>query len=119
MSTFDYLWKLLNPQGEFIYRERACRRLWDTFDLSKQREIYGRIREKKRRGEFVNDNPYFAIVNNVAEQKPAHGEPTNYNGAQSLPDEPLVRAVYNGVGGIYTRAEAEMYNMQIKGEFKL
>jgi hypothetical protein len=46
-------------------------------------------------------------------------QPHNLNGARTLPDEPLVRAVYNGVGGIYTRAEAEMYNMQIKGEFKL
>ena len=45
-------------------------------------------------------------------------EPTNYNG-QSLPDEPLVRAVYCDIGGLYTRAEAELYNMQILGDFKL
>ena len=46
-------------------------------------------------------------------------QPHNLNGARSLPDEPLVRAIYNGTGGIYTRREAELFNMQIKGDFKL
>ena len=45
--------------------------------------------------------------------------PTNYNGAHSLPAVPLVRAVYNGTGGIYTRAEAELFRMDIKGDFVL
>ena len=59
------------------------------------------------------DNPYFWVWHFPEPQ------PHNLNGARSLPDEPLVRAVHNGVGGIFTRAEAELYNMQIKGEFKL
>ena len=36
-----------------------------------------------------------------------------------MPDEALVRAIYNGIGGIYTRSEAELFNMQIKGDFVL
>jgi hypothetical protein len=58
-------------------------------------------------------NPFFWV------QDFPEPQPHNLNGARSLPDEPLVRAVHNGVGGIFTRAEAELYNMQIKGEFKL
>ena len=58
-------------------------------------------------------NPFFWV------QDFLEPEPTNYNGAHSLPDEPLVRAVYNGVGGIYTRKEAKLFNMQIKGDFTL
>ena len=46
-------------------------------------------------------------------------QPTNYNGARSFPQEPLVRAIYNGAGGIYTRREAELFNMDIKGDFIL
>ena len=72
--------------------------------------------------EYVNPNPYFAIEDNAigmaAKALPA-AQPTNYNGARSMPDEAMVRAVYNGTGGIYTRREAEMYNMEIKGEFVL
>ena len=58
-------------------------------------------------------NPYYWV------QDFPEPEPTNYNGARTLPNEPLVRAIYNGIGGIYTRAEAESFNMQIKGDFKL
>jgi hypothetical protein len=46
-------------------------------------------------------------------------QPHNLNGARSLPDEPLVRAIHNGIGGIYTRTEAQLFNMQILGDFKL
>lgn len=59
------------------------------------------------------ENPFFWV------QRFPEPRPHNLNGARSLPDEPLVRAVHNGVGGIFTRAEAELFNMQIKGEFKL
>ena len=58
-------------------------------------------------------NPFFWV------QDFPEPQPHNLNGARSLPAEPLVRAIHNGVGGIFTRAEAELYNMQIKGEFKL
>ena len=45
--------------------------------------------------------------------------PRDYNGANSLPDEPLVVALYKGNGGIYTRQEAEDFEMEIKRPFEL
>ena len=86
-----------------------------TFGLWKNRSAAAR----KAMAEFLNengapkDNPYFWAMHFPEPQ------PHNLNGARSLPDEPLVRAIHNGVGGIFTRAEAELYNMQIKGDFKL
>ena len=59
------------------------------------------------------DNPYFWVMHFP---EPV---PTNYNGAHSLPAVPLVRALYNGTGGIYTRADAELFRMDIKGDFVL
>ena len=56
-------------------------------------------------------NPFFWV------QDFPEPRPHNLNG-ESLPDEPLVRAKYNGVGGLYTKAEATLFNMQIIGEFK-
>ena len=43
----------------------------------------------------INENPYFWVM------RFPEPEPTNYNGARSFPDEPLVRAIYNGTGGLY------------------
>ncbi len=60
-----------------------------------------------------NENPYFWV------KRFPEPVPTNYNGAHSLPAVPLVRALYNGTGGIYTRAEAELFRMDIKGDFVL
>lgn len=124
-DTFIHIWALLNPQGEFKRREQACRRLWATYDDDRQRAIYNAIRDKQRRGEFVNCNPYFAIEDNAiglasrAARLSFKSEPTNYNGARSLPDEPLVIAIYNGQGGIYTRREAELFAMDIRKPFTL
>lgn len=46
-------------------------------------------------------------------------QPTNLNGCRRLPDEPLVRAIYHGFGGLYTAKEAQLFGMQILGEFVL
>ena len=123
MDTFIHIWNLLTPAYEFTTpgRHRACRRLWESFDLQRQRYTFRTIRDKLRKGEPVNPNPYFAIEDNS--HQPAirlpTAHPTNYNGARSLPAEPLVRAVYNGTGGIYTRREALLFRMDIKGDFVL
>ena len=65
MDSFDCIWQLLAPQGEFCRRIGACRRLWDSFDLEKQRTIYRTIRDKLAAGEFVSENPYYAIYDNA------------------------------------------------------
>lgn len=124
-DTFSHIWALLCPQGEYKRREQACRRLWSSYDTDKQRAIYNAIRDKKQRGEFVNPNPYFAIEDNalslasMAARLTFKSEPTNYNGARSFPDEPLVIAVHNGRGGIFTRREAELFAMDIRKPFSL
>ena len=123
MDTFIHIWNLLNPAYEFTTpgRHRACRRLWESFDLQRQRYTFRTIRSKMRNREFVNPNPYFAIEDNSHPPfiRQPTAQPTNYNGARSLPSEPLVRAIYNGTGGIYTRREAELFEMDIKGDFIL
>ena len=58
-------------------------------------------------------NPYFWVKHYP---EPV---PTDYNGSKSLPDEPMVIAVYNGKAGIYTKQDAEDYEMEIKQPFKL
>ena len=65
MKTIDDIWQLLNPQGEFKRRRGACERLWQGYGPARQEEIYGIIAGKLLRGEFVNENPYFAIDDNA------------------------------------------------------
>ena len=61
MDTFESIWQLLSPQGEYKRRQGACRRLWGAYDIEKQRRIYAAIVEKRKRGETISPNPYFAI----------------------------------------------------------
>jgi len=44
--------------------------LWESFSSDKQDYIYSRIEEKKKRKEFVDYNPKFAIEKNSAAPKP-------------------------------------------------
>ena len=64
MNLFDYLWQLLSPKAEFTNRKSACFRLWNTFSEEQQRNICRTIKDKKTKGEFVDFNPYFAIMKN-------------------------------------------------------
>jgi len=118
-TSFDYLWALLKPQGEFIYRERACRRLWDTFSPAKQQEIFLRIQAKLQRAEFVNPNPYFAIVNNVGETTPVYDPPTNYFGKQLRHGVNYYRATYNGINGLWTEQDVKRFNMSNPQKFEI
>ena len=68
MKTIDDIWQLLNPQGEFKRRRAVCERLWQGYGEARQEQIYNLIEGKLRRGQFVNDNPYFAIEDNSKQQ---------------------------------------------------
>lgn len=61
IMEFYKIWQLLNPQGEYKRRERACARLWQGYSVEKQQCIYDAISKAKANGEEVNINPYFAI----------------------------------------------------------
>lgn len=67
MIIFEEIWMLLNPQGEFKRRRGACERLWQGYEAGRQEAIYKKIAGKLQRGEFVNQNPYFAIEDNARE----------------------------------------------------
>ena len=88
----------------------ASRGLWDAMPRRKQRALTKAVRD----GTWCKPRLDWTLSDY---QEP---EPTNYNGKATMPkDVPLVRAVYNGTGGIYTRHDAEAYGMDIKGDFLL
>jgi len=68
MKTIDDIWQLLNPQGEYKRRRGVCERLWQGYSPARQEEIYSIIAGKLQRGEFVSENPYFAIEDNALKQ---------------------------------------------------
>ena len=48
MTSFDYLWVLLEPKKEYEPVRKRCLQLWETFTLEKQRRIYRTIRNRKK-----------------------------------------------------------------------
>ena len=120
--TFDTIWTLLAPFGEFKRRRQACMALWDSFSPEAQQYIYERIQGKLQRGEFVHDNPYFAIEDNSRAPRQPRAillPPTNYAG------KPLPRgcdfyfAYYNGVRGLYTAQDVHAHHMSNPQKFEL
>ena len=70
MSTFNYIWTLLEPKTEYANLINKCKELWDSFPIETQRAIYAKIRKKKSENLFVDYNPLLAIRNNaIAPQK--------------------------------------------------
>jgi hypothetical protein len=69
MRTFNEIWTLLSPKIEYEQLKGKCRDLWNSFSSDKQDFVYSRIEEKKKRKEFVDYNPKFAIEKNSAAQK--------------------------------------------------
>ena len=65
MKTFEEIWALLAPEGEYKRRRSACERLWQGYEPDMQEAIYARIEGKLTRGEYVSENPYFAIEDNA------------------------------------------------------
>ena len=70
MESFDYIWQLLAPVPKFFNRKRKCFDMWQNLSLDEQRAIYNRIKARKESGQFVNDNPYFALMDSIAPQEP-------------------------------------------------
>ena len=119
MITFEEFWQLLYDHGSRNYYKNDTLARWNELSPNQQQTLYNRISDKIRTGKYVDYNPLEAIHDNLTRAPRPLSEPTNYNGVRSFPDEPLVRAIYNGTGGLYTRREAELFNMQILGKFQL
>ena len=60
-----------------------------------------------------NENPYFWV------KRFPEPVPTDYNGKNIPTDQELFIALYNGKAGIYTRQDAEDFEMTIKKRFEL
>ena len=76
---FEAIWALLAPEGEYKRRRGACERLWQSYEPGRQEAIYARIEGKIARGEFVNQNPYFAIEDNALEARRPQTQTMSYD----------------------------------------
>ena len=111
-SSFDHMWDLLSPPREFHNMRSKCEiSLWNTFSLPMQHRVYRLIRDRKRRGEVINPNPWYALVN------ARDAEPTNYNGDARIEEvaktTKMVVAWYKERAGIYTLEEALALKLSI------
>ena len=87
---------------------RECRMLWDAKTPTEQRLLLRAVKE----GKWSKPRLDWTISDY---QVP---EPTNYNGYSFPTGAQMVIAIYNGKGGIYTKADAELNNMTIKKELE-
>jgi len=109
-DTFSHLLQLIPPiPVEYQDRIGSARAYWNALTIQKQRQIYYDIRQRLKRGEKVNPNPYFLIQD-------CHPVPTNWNGRPGLNDmmktTRMVSAKYGQKYGIYTAKEAEIFELK-------
>ena len=100
--------------SELQRRETACVNEWQAMSEAKRQAI---IRMRRLRADGVDadhwkPNPLFLLRDFPEPQ------PTNYNGRSFPTGAQMVIAIYNGTGGVYTKADAELYNMTIKKEIE-
>ena len=93
------------PQGDYL---NIARKLWDALSPVAQRMLIRDIQS----GAWYKGRIDWVISDY---QVP---EPTNYNGRSFPTGAQMVIAIYNGTGGVYTKADAELYNMTIKKEIE-
>ena len=77
MTSFDFLWQMLDEHGVIERYKGECFDLWNTFTLDQQRLIYKAIRDKLKAGQFVNYHPVKAVRDNIP--KPPKYKILSYN----------------------------------------
>ena len=77
MTSFDFLWQLLDEHGVIERYKGECFDLWNTLTLDQQRATYRSIRDKIRAGQFVNCHPVKAVRDNIP--KPPKYKVLTYN----------------------------------------
>ena len=102
--TFDDIWKLLHPKGEYVRRVNACGKIWSGLALHRRKHIYDTIVTLKAQGKYVNPNPLFAIKDNDSTQ------PEFLRGDE---DGDLVQVRYEGKYRICTRETAKEFGLTI------
>ena len=65
MTSFDFLWQMLDEHGVIERYKGEAFDLWYTLTLEQQRATYLSIRNKIRAGQFVNYHPVKAIRDNI------------------------------------------------------
>ena len=100
--------------SEFERRETACLNEWYTMSKAKRKAVIEmlRLRAAGVNTDHWKPNPLFLLRDFPEPQ------PTNYNGRSFPTGAQMVIAIYNGTGGVYTKADAELYNMTIKKEIE-
>ena len=106
--TFEAIWRLLNPQGEFVRRVNACGKLWNGLAEHRRKHIYETIKNLKAQGKYVNPNPLFAIKDNDT------AEPFDWNGHALDAGRHYVTARWNGKWGTYTIEDVRDFGMETK-----
>ena len=115
MSTFDYLWQLLDPAGTYTVQKESCKRIWNTLPLQRQRIIYATIRAKQQKGEKVHPNPKFALEDNLNAQPDfLDGYEIDEAWEQNVP---LVQVHFNGLYKICRLADAQAFGLTIARPF--
>lgn len=102
------MWNLLAPSPSFNNCWEAFRDYWHRQSLARQRQLYWYFREAKKRGEYIKENPLFAIQD-------CNPKPTNWNGREGINNmmktEKMVIAKYQGSYGTYTAGIAKLFEM--------
>ena len=109
MTSFDYLWQVIDPADSYPQVKDTCRKIWDAQPLLRQRLIYATIQQKLRDGEKVHPNPKFALEDNL------NAQPEFLNGIQQdecfLNGIPLVQVRYNGLYKICALATMKRFGL--------
>ena len=70
MIDFNLIWQLLAPLPRYYSRQRKCFETWNGLKDEEQKAVYERINKLKTRKKFVNNNPYYAIMDNLSPEEP-------------------------------------------------
>ena len=100
--------------SELQRRETACINEWQAMSEAKRQAIFKMLKSRAdgENSDHWKPNPLFLLRDFPEPQ------PTNYNGYSFPMGAQMVIAIYNGKGGIYTKADAELYGMTIKKEIE-
>ena len=106
-DSLAHLLKLVDPERKYP-TDINLSKAWDALTLIEQRRLYLYLLYRKWRGDGFYGTPY-EIINNC------HPYPSNWNGKNMLnrlmKENKMVSAKFDGNFGIYTRDEANVWNM--------
>lgn len=105
----DLMWDLLAPSPIFENTKKSFRTFFCSLTVARQRQIYYTIREQKKRGVAIKENPLFAIQD-------CDPHPTNWNGRMGAEEmfktTKMVSAKCGERYGVYTAQEAQIFELK-------